>query len=421
MLPRLWRVGPRLSRLISSGVLLDVITVVLVLLLSVGSARTEDASPSALAWATAALGGLSLAWRRPFPEPVLLVCLVSYALSGVAIPAMLALGTVAAVHGPVRRTWTWGVLAAAVVVAVSLSDGVTPVRTMFDIATVAAFPLALGLFFESRAELLREARSHAAELEATAELRTEQARQEERARIAREMHDVVAHRVSLIALQAGALEVTLDGRPEARTAELIHSTARQALEELRQVVGVLRDPQDTAERVPTPGLGDVPELVRGWQAAGVPVELDGTVPETGEDTLSTSAGRAVYRVVQEALTNASKHAPGAPVQVGVTTAPDGLDVVVRNGTPTKGSSRARTGSGSGLVGLRERVALAGGRFDAGAVPEGGFVVHAVVPVREGPADPDLDAAAEDAVVETSPDRRPRDWPFLRDRGSRSDG
>jgi signal transduction histidine kinase len=402
--------------MIASGVLLDVIAVVLVLLLSVGSELAGGASPTI--GLTAALAGcLSLAWRRPFPEAVLLVSLVSYALSWVPFPAMLALGTVAAVHGPVRRTWTWAIATAAVVVGISLAADVDPTRAVIDLALVAVFPVALGLFIESRAQLLQAAQGRAAELEASAELRSEQARREERARIAREMHDVVAHRVSLVALHAGALEVTCEGRPEGETAKLIHTTARQALEELREVVGVLRDPQDTAERLPTPGLGDVPDLVRDWQAAGAPVALTGSVPETAEDTMSTVAGRAVYRVVQEALTNASKHAPGASVQVGVTEGSDGLDVVVRNGAATKSSRRAGTGSGCGLIGLRERVELAGGRFEAGPVPNGGFAVHAVVPVHEGGPQPDM-AASGSANGQRG--RSPRDqWRFIRGRPSRS--
>src|SRR5215831_11283098 len=239
--------------------------------------------------------------------------------------------------------------------------------------------VALGMYVRARRHLLESLRERAEQAEATRHLLAEQARRAERARIAGEMHDVLAHRVSMMALQAGGLEVRPDLPPaEVRqTAGLIRSTARQALEELRGVIGVLRDGgSDEAPRAPQPSLPDVARLVEDSRRAGMKVELDMRV-ETPE-AAPAALGRDTYRIVREALTNVSKHARGAAATVSVSGRPGhGLNVTVRNRLPAPRAAEAPLpGNGMGLAGLAERVTLAGGTLRHGPSLDGDFVVSA---------------------------------------------
>ena len=241
--------------------------------------------------------------------------------------------------------------------------------------------VAWGMYIRARRQLLASLRERVAHAEATQKLLAEQARHAERTRIAQEMHDVLGHRVSLMALHAGALEV----RPELPPAEvraaagLIRSTARQALEELRGVIGVLRDGDaEEAPRAPQPSLRDIMRLVQESRQAGMNVALDMQVqtPETAPGTL----GRDTYRIVREALTNVSKHANGAAVTVSVAgRAGQGLRISVRNQLPDGPAGEpALPGTGMGLAGLAERVALAGGTIAHGLDPDGDFVLNAAL-------------------------------------------
>jgi len=247
--------------------------------------------------------------------------------------------------------------------------------------------VALGMSLRARGQLLDSLRERAEQAEATQHLLAEQARHAERTRIAQEMHDMLAHRVSMMALQAGGLEVRPDLPPaEVReTAGLIRSTARQALEELRSVIGVLRDGgigRAEAPRAPQPSLPDIARLVEDSRRAGMNVELDMQVeaPETAPAAL----GRDTYRIVREALTNVSKHAGGAATIVSVSGRPgDGLQVTVRNRLPPHPAAEVPLpGAGMGLVGLAERVALSGGTFSHGPSPDGDFVVDAALRWQE---------------------------------------
>ena len=211
--------------------------------------------------------------------------------------------------------------------------------------------------------------------EATQHLLAEQARHAERTRIAQEMHDVLAHRVSMMALQAGGLEVRPDLPPaEVReTAGLIRSTARQALEELRGIIGVLRDGgSEEASRAPQPSLPDIARLVEDSRRAGMNVELDMQVevPEAAPAAL----GRDTYRIVREALTNVSKHAAGAAATVSVSGRPgDGLQVIVRNRLPPHPAAGVPLpGVGLGLAGLAERIAPVGRNALARTKPRRGL-------------------------------------------------
>src|SRR4051794_16250536 len=244
-------------------------------------------------------------------------------------------------------------------------------------AAVYAGVLAWALFVRARRQLLSSLRERAERAEAEQQLLAESARQAERVRIAREMHDVLGHRVSLIALQAGGLEVR-PGLPAdaAQTAGLIRATARQALQELRQVIGVLRDHLDSASGAvidappaPLPTLADIPGLVEDSRRAGARVTLDMSVA-SGEAP-PEPLGRDAYRIVQEGLTNVHKHVVGGAATVTVHGGPGtGLRVIVSNPLPVGGLVH-RTG-GSGLIGLAERVALAGGTLKHGPTDDGRF-------------------------------------------------
>jgi signal transduction histidine kinase len=199
---------------------------------------------------------------------------------------------------------------------------------------------------------------------------------EERARIAREMHDVVAHHMSMIAVRAETAPFRVPGMPAEAQAEMvtIAAAAREALTDMRRLLGVLRSEQDETPTAPQPGLADVDALAETARAAGLDVamELDGLagVPST--------VGLAAYRIVQEALANAARHAPDGPVSVVARGSPDGLELSVRN--PLPGDYRAGPG-GHGLNGMRERATLLDGTLSAG--PEDGeFVVRAVLPVSD---------------------------------------
>ncbi|MFC0028632.1 sensor histidine kinase [Micromonospora chaiyaphumensis] len=242
--------------------------------------------------------------------------------------------------------------------------------------------VAWALFVRARRQLVLSLRDRAERAEAEQQLRLDQARQLERTRIAREMHDVLAHRISLLSLHAGALEFRPDAPPAevARAAGVIRASAHAALQDLREVIGVLRaEPAAgaTPER-PQPTLGDVPALVAESRAAGVRV---GVVDEVADPAAVPAAvGRSAYRIVQEGLTNARKHAPGALVTVRLAGGPgDGLAVEIRNPWPVGEAGSPIPGTGTGLVGVAERVTLAGGRLDHGRDADGDFRLVAWLP------------------------------------------
>jgi signal transduction histidine kinase len=203
---------------------------------------------------------------------------------------------------------------------------------------------------------------------------------EERARIAREMHDVVAHHMSMIAVQAETAPYRLAGLPDPARQELatIATAARAALADMRRLLGVLRAEDDETPRAPQPGLGDVRELVETARRAGVPVTA--TLPEA--DGVPQAVGLAAYRIVQEALANAARHAPGGTVRIAGRVTGDRLELVVRNGPAVAGidpPSLPAGAPGHGLVGMRERAALLGGTLSAGRDGSGGYTVVAVLP------------------------------------------
>jgi signal transduction histidine kinase len=211
----------------------------------------------------------------------------------------------------------------------------------------------------------------------------EQARRtvlEERAKIAREMHDVVAHHMSLIAVRAETAPYRLAGLPGPVAEEFgaLSAAAREALADMRRLLGVLRQ-DEPAALAPQPQLGDLPVLVEAARQAGVPVALS-SPPAC--DRVPAGVGVCAYRIVQESLSNASRHAPGAAVTVSVDHDAGAVLLRVANGPgQSPEGSWPTTGAGQGLAGMRERVALLGGSLSAGRSPDGGFVVAAVLPLH----------------------------------------
>jgi signal transduction histidine kinase len=316
--------------------------------------------------------------RRPFAVACVLVLLS--AVSGTAAgPAVLA-----AVSLATHRRWR------QIAVAGSLSFAAAQFFSTFTAtdddplwiilvanAVATAGMLGWGMYIGSRRELISTLRGRAERAEAEQELRVAQARGQEQARIAREMHDVLAHRISQISMHAGALAFREDLTPEQTraSAEVIRGKAHEALIDLRGVLGVLRD-GTTGERLtaPQPTYGDLPALLEEASESGLRVEFHDRV-EGGR--LPDAAGRTVYRIVQEGITNVRKHAPGALLTVEVSGSPDdGVDVRLRN--PIGFRTTGTPGSGLGLVGLTERAELRGGRLAAGQ--EGSaFVLHGWIP------------------------------------------
>ena len=330
-----------------------------------------------------ALCCLSLWWRRRWPFGVALVCVLlgAFSTSG-TVAGLLALSSLA-VHRHVRPALLVAALSVPSAVVCSIWLGRTNTwSVMLPTMALAAAATAWGMFVRARRQLLSTLRDRAQRAEADQLVRAERARLAERTRIAREMHDVLAHRISLVALHAGALEVALDLPPAQvrESAALLRLTAHQALEELRDVIGVLREEpgQERASTVPQPTLADIPRLVEETRRAGAKIDFEMQVD--GATTAPGHLGRDAYRIVQEALTNISKHARGTLAQVRVAGAPNhGLHVCVRNPPAVGAHCPAPPGSGTGLLGLQERVTLANGVLVHGPDASGDFVVEADLP------------------------------------------
>lgn len=313
--------------------------------------------------------GCALLWlRRRWPTGVPVVLVAATALSELAGgAAMIALFTVV-VHRPARVVWllVGGGVVASLVFVLLRPEGNQPLT--FSIAfgiVVQGAVVGWAFVVRHRRELLVSLRERATRAETEAQLSQLRARES----IAREMHDVLGHRLSLLSVHAGALEYRPDAPAAdvARAAGVIRESAHQALQDLREVIGVLRAP---VQELPQPVYADLPALVAESARAGMRVTLRDEVARAVPDTL----GRTVYRIVQESMTNARKHAAGSTVDVHVR-ATDGLAVDVVNTVGDQGEP----GGGQGLAGLKERAALAGGRLTAGQEPGGGWRVSAWLP------------------------------------------
>jgi signal transduction histidine kinase len=242
---------------------------------------------------------------------------------------------------------------------------------------------AVAVAVDSIGSRLRSQRALADQAERTEAERARRAVLEERTRIARELHDVVAHHMSLIAVRAETAPYRLTGLSEPVRAEFgaLSEVAREALAEMRRLLGVLRHDQPAA-LAPQPQLADLPTLVDAARQAGVSVELSAP---SALDRVPPGVGVCAYRIVQESLSNASQHAPGAAVTVSVGRDAGAVLLRVANGPGgPAGPSGSEHGPGHGLTGMRERVALLGGSLSADPAPDGGFVVSAVLPLGETP-------------------------------------
>ena len=349
-------------------------------LYSHGSRLPNPAGPAAVELSAIFL---ALALRRRFPLAALAVAVaVSAFVPAVGFAAaairMIALYTWTARWGSRLPTWVAAGAVAAAQIGASQADGelMTPGRLAFTLVSTVLPPLLAGLWVVQRQRLLAGYRERADRAERERELLAERAITDERRGIAREMHDVVAHRVGIVSLQAGALTVNAGDEKSGEIAETIRETSATALSELRTMLRVLRDEEDGTG--PAPALDGIPALVDDATRSGASIEL--TMPDPVPE-ISSAVGRAAYRVVQEALTNAAKHAPHAAVHVEVAADEDELAVAVENRRSSAAKPNAVPGSGYGIVGMRERVALIGGRVRTGPTEDGGYRVHAVFPRR----------------------------------------
>lgn len=348
-------------------------------------------------WADLTFGfvaaALTLA-RRRLPLAVAIATTAISAVSVVAIgPAALAVVSLSTARrwGPVLTVaplWFAAQWSSLAVYRAWESSGIWP---NVVIAALSLFlSVAVGFYIGERRAYVAALRERALTAEREQAMRVVQARVAERTRIAREMHDVLAHRISLVAMHAGALSYRTDLPAEqvAETAEVIRSSANRALGELREVLGVLRDVPDSngelarsvdAPEAPQPTLADLQGLLDEARATGgqVTVAIDGDL-----SAIPAAVSRAAYRILQECLTNARKHAPGHPVHLSVQVETEGdakgrLDVTARNGI-RRGADEVG-GAGLGLIGLTERAVLAGGELTYGPDGRGDWVVHARLP------------------------------------------
>ncbi|OXM53605.1 two-component sensor histidine kinase [Amycolatopsis alba DSM 44262] len=352
---------------------------------------------STLGFFTGIAAAVMLCWRHKWPELVLGIALVPpLCFRSDALAALVALAALAA-HRRDRLMWIGSVLVYFATAWALFGDAnrhpdvtiagqivgkqfsaVQLMGTLTVAVVMTAVPLTVGVVRGMQDTLaIREAKEE--------ELRAEMTRRAERTRIAREMHDVLGHRLSLLSLQAGALEVG-KGPATTEAAKTVRTTARQSLEDLRQVIGVLRDGQGFGENgesgthpePPQPTLADIPELVANARRAGLGVNVTILLDDAGG--APALLGTTAYRIVQESLTNILKHAPGAAAEVSVRGGPgSGVTVEVVNPLPATPTAGKPPGAGAGLTGIGERVTLIGGNVSAGPTEERTFAVRAWLP------------------------------------------
>ncbi|HEX3789450.1 MAG TPA: histidine kinase [Pseudonocardiaceae bacterium] len=337
-------------------------------------------------WLSLSLSMLSVAallLRRRAPFATTLLAIPGFMFGWAELAPMIALGTLAW-----RRGRHWKTIVAAIGVGAGrfviwpLSQFMAEswrdhIEDSIYACFVVGMPIAIGLLITARREAAERIKELAASREREQRLQSIAVRADERAKIAREMHDVVSHQVSLIAIQAGALQMASREESSREIATVIRSLSSRTLDELRTLVGALRTATDGADE---PDLGTVLDLVRESTApVTVDMDLQGHRPPG-------PVASAAYRTVQESLTNVRKHAAGAPTTVRIVIERGALDVQVRNDPPGLGTEQVGwTGTnlpsgGHGLLGLRERATLIGGSFEAGRTERGGFLVHASFPL-----------------------------------------
>ncbi|MGW7411957.1 sensor histidine kinase [Streptomyces sp. NPDC054863] len=329
-----------------------------------------------------ALACCALWLRRRWPVGVAATLIALSAVAPTSSGAMIIALFGVTVHRPFKVA---GSLAAAALTTGLLQTWLRPDPSMsFRAAAVAGLVTTLlivgwGMFVRARRQLVVSLRERTVRAETEAALRAEQAQRLAREAIAREMHDVLAHRLTLLSVHAGALEFRPDAPPAevARAAGVIRDSAHEALQDLREIIGVLRSPGSGDDDRPQPTLATLDALVAESRQAGMKVTLDNRIADPA--AVPSAVGRTIYRIAQEGLTNARKHAPGTEASVTVTGRPgDGITVTLHNPAP-EGDVPKVPGSGQGLIGLTERATLAGGRLGHGPEPDGGFRISAWLP------------------------------------------
>jgi len=346
-----------------------------------GSSQDSSAFSPAVLLCTA-----PLVVRRRWPVAVLLAAIAGFTLAGNATNFAALLGglTAAVSLGLYTRHQNLApfiVAASAGVISLEFGRGSTttlPIPgAVLPLIVIGASFLA-GREIASRQRQLNEQREHALRLERDRETAVKVAMEDERRHLARELHDVVAHSVSVMVVQAGAARKVLDEKPEAARESLfaVETTGHEAMAELRRLLGVLGEDGSEAPLGPQPGLENLDVLISRIRDAGLPVELR---IEGDAQPLPTAINVAAYRILQEALTNALKYAGGAPTEAVVRYAPNAIELeVVDEGVATTPSD----GVGRGLLGMRERVALFYGTIEAGKRPERGYAVRVRLPLDQ---------------------------------------
>jgi signal transduction histidine kinase len=381
------------TRAASVQQLIDVGVPVLLAVLAVTQlvAGRPPGNPAVLT--VSALGAvLPLAARRRYPLTVTVVVMAAVVAQVVAaggepatfasfLAAMVCVYTLAREAQPVPMVVGFVLVAVAVTTTALLQARTAPIHVFDAVYPLVYFGIAggLGAFVRQRALRLSAVEGRATALEGALEREAELAAGQERARIARELHDVVAHGLSLMVVQAEAAEEMLTRSPEAAAQPLrrVQDTGRQSLAEMRRLLGVLRSAgDDAASTAPQPSLRRLPDLVREAADVGLTVDVD-IVGEPAD--LALGVELAAYRIVQEALTNTRRHARARSARVRLSYSPEVLRVeVTDDGTGTGRPNPA----GHGLIGMRERAALYAGSLDAGPNPDGGFRVVAVLPLGD---------------------------------------
>ena len=319
----------------------------------------------ALGWAISAVSALVIPWAfdlvpgsgYTYPWQVvhiIVIMVLLFAVSLVAGPPTVVVAWISTVmlflaDTPGDDGWGWAV----------------------GLTAMVAFGLLIRWLVLSRRQLAAE--EQAGDLE-----RARRAILEEKARIARDLHDVVAHHMSMVVVQAQSAPYRLSSVSDEAKAEFeaIGATAREALNEIRGLLGVLRSDAETLERAPQPGVGEIQELLDGTRRAGIALSWN----VTGDPAqLSELSGLTVYRILQESLANAARHCPGAPVTVTLGYGPSITALVVHNGPAAAPGRPPESSGGSGIGGMRERAVAVGGTVDARALPDGGFEVRAHIP------------------------------------------
>jgi signal transduction histidine kinase len=361
----------RMPPLVVDVLLAGVVAIVTVISVVVKDQQDSSLSMTTWGWVFLTLQFVPLVWRRRAPVLVLLICWIGAGLFGTAplpdpplmFAPLLATYTLAAYRPRRISLPVMGLIVVGTAFAIWGGDG-------SDAADVAVGYFA-GITAWVVGDSMRTQREHAAWLATRRVEEAQRAATQERLAIARDLHDIVAHNVSVIAVQAEAAQAVLASDPAraGQAMESVADTARGALVELRRLLGVLRSEHDFA---PQPGLESIDDLVETVRRAGMDVRLSRSVVRP----VGAVAGLTAYRVVQEALTNVLKHAGPCATDVALSVSDDALIVCVVD----DGAGPSAGNGGHGLVGMRERVSVLGGTLDAGAGPAGGFAVRARLPL-----------------------------------------